>query len=472
SLIAIPLGIHSGIEYSVFTADMLNFEIINSQIPYSVILFQLVVSLLLPLLLTFLPVLRASRISIKETLDDYGVKGKAFSTKPTSFKLFRTAGFSKIFLFALRNTFRRKTRLILTLIILVLGGSIFITSFNIRKSINSTVQTSFDQQKYEVQVKFVELHKENELKKILSNIKDIKKVEFWNYNKTTRSYDSGLESRKIDIKAVKLPSTLFVAEELLDGTWLKKGNEGVVINHELLGDEPDLKIGAKLKLNLNGLQHEFEIIGITRELFQAPTVYIDYDYYSMLTGQKDMAGFVLIDVEEGSLEKTVNIIEQKLDEAGFGIDILLRKDIYKQLVVDHLIVVTSMLVIMTFVIIFVGGFGLITTMGINVVERKRELGILRAIGVTDKSLFKILIYEGLTIGLISWFFSIALSIPVSWYLGDKFFHIFFDTTINFMYSPIGFIVWLLVVIIFSYSAIIFPARNATRMSVNEALAYE
>ena len=53
-------------------------------------------------------------------------------------------------------------------------------------------------------------------------------------------------------------------------------------------------------------------------------------------------------------------------------------------------------------ILIVGGLGIISTMNMNIIERKREIGILRAIGVTSKSLFKSLTYEGFVIGVISW----------------------------------------------------------------------
>jgi len=61
----------------------------------------------------------------------------------------------------------------------------------------------------------------------------------------------------------------------------------------------------------------------------------------------------------------------------------------------------------------VGGLGLMGTMSINVLERTREIGVLRAIGAPNHGVERVFIQEGIFIGVISWFFSILVSFPLS-----------------------------------------------------------
>ena len=113
-----------------------------------------------------------------------------------------------------------------------------------------------------------------------------------------------------------------------------------------------------------------------------------------------------------------------------------------------------------------------STMSMNIIERKREIGILRAIGVTRRSLFKSITYEGLTIGLISWMFSVILSIPISYYLGNKFYDMFFSSNILFTVSWVGLITWFFVNVGISIVSMLLPAKRITIQAVNELIAYE
>ncbi len=62
---------------------------------------------------------------------------------------------------------------------------------------------------------------------------------------------------------------------------------------------------------------------------------------------------------------------------------------------------------------FVGSIGLTGTMGMNVLERTREIGVMRAIGAVDLAIVKSVVIEGVFIGMISWACAWVLSYPIS-----------------------------------------------------------
>jgi putative ABC transport system permease protein len=120
----------------------------------------------------------------------------------------------------------------------------------------------------------------------------------------------------------------------------------------------------------------------------------------------------------------------------------------------------------------VGGLGLAITMSLNVIERTREIGVLRAIGATNGVVRRVVVLEGLVIGLISWALAVPCSVPLSIWLGDS-------LGLSLLARPLGYIfswnavgLWLVIMLAIAVLASIVPAQTAARLTIREALAYE
>lgn len=113
-----------------------------------------------------------------------------------------------------------------------------------------------------------------------------------------------------------------------------------------------------------------------------------------------------------------------------------------------------------------------TTMSLNVLERRREMGVLRAIGATPRIVWMMIVVEGLVIGLLSWTIAAVLAWPVSKLIGDTLVRVMFRSGLDFTFEPVGLVVWLLISIALSAVASFVPAWRASRATVREALAYE
>ena len=112
------------------------------------------------------------------------------------------------------------------------------------------------------------------------------------------------------------------------------------------------------------------------------------------------------------------------------------------------------------------------TMGMNVLERTREIGIMRSIGAVDGEVMRTVIVEGMLIGGIAWFIGALLSFPITYLLSDIVSLAIFQSPIAVHFTYQGFVIWLLVVLALSAVASVLPARNAARLTIREVLAYE
>jgi len=127
---------------------------------------------------------------------------------------------------------------------------------------------------------------------------------------------------------------------------------------------------------------------------------------------------------------------------------------------------------MAVLIAIVGGLGLMGTMSINVLERTREIGVMRAIGASSWAIQSIVISEGMVIGLISWIISVALAIPLTNVLTFGVGMAIFSTHLPAVYSLSGMIVWLFGTLLLAAIASSLPAARASRLTVRDTLAYE
>jgi putative ABC transport system permease protein len=107
-----------------------------------------------------------------------------------------------------------------------------------------------------------------------------------------------------------------------------------------------------------------------------------------------------------------------------------------------------------------------------VLERTREIGVMRTIGAMDRVIMQGVIIEALVIGLITWSAAIGLSFPISFLLLKIIGEAIMGSALALTFTPLGILLWLAGVIALSVIASIMPARNAARLTINEVLAYE
>jgi putative ABC transport system permease protein len=111
-------------------------------------------------------------------------------------------------------------------------------------------------------------------------------------------------------------------------------------------------------------------------------------------------------------------------------------------------------------------------MSLNVLERTREIGVMRAIGASDGAVLRIVVVEGVIIGVLSWLIGTLLALPLSRFLSDMVGRSIMEADLSYTFSTQGALLWLALVIILATLASSWPARNATRVTVRDVLAYE
>ena len=205
--------------------------------------------------------------------------------------------------------------------------------------------------------------------------------------------------------------------------------------------------------------------------------YTNYEYLSTLIGQPHQALLYRVVASQPSQsedeQKELAVqIEARLKQKDIAISDIVTGSSLSQMASDGLNILIAFLLFMAVLMAIVGSIGLTGTMSMNVLERTREIGVMRAIGASNRILMKMVILEGAVIGLMSWLLGSLLALPISQLMSDSMIRTIFNAPSRFHFTPSGIIIWLGVVSLLSILASVLPARNAARLTIREALAYE
>lgn len=474
--VGMPLGVWAGRAYADFAAGMLNFDIFSYKIPAYILALQIAAGLLLPTLAAAYPIYRGCQTTVCQAISNYGVDQDKFGESTFDRLLGSIKGLPRTFLLSLRNTFRRRGRLILTLLTLAVGGTGFIVAMNIAASMNYTVEARINAIRYDIQLRFDRSYPVESIEKAIGEIPGVAGVEGWGGIKASRVYPDSTSGNYFNIVAPPAATSLMTSLPLVEGRWLQPGDKNaLVVNQQLIAKEPDIKVGDEITLGIGDKNTTWKVVGIAKEMMAEPTAYAVGDYFAGATGQVGYAqnAVVVTTGRDTAAQKAVaQMLEQKLETQGFDLSSTVILDNLRKSIEDHLLIIAFFLLLMSVLVLLVGGLGLATTMSINILERTREIGIMRAVGASTTAIIGTVIAEGSIIGILSWFIAVALSWPVSKFVSYNFGMIFFEAPLEFVFSPTGLAIWLGVVIVFAALASFYPAWKASKQVVSEVLVYE
>jgi putative ABC transport system permease protein len=285
----------------------------------------------------------------------------------------------------------------------------------------------------------------------------------------------GNESDDIGIIGTRSDNDLIRAT-LLEGRWLVPGDQNaVVISTDTLKDESDLAVGDDVVLKYGERELTWRIIGIYQGGLAPPRGLVNYEYLTSVTRQPRRAGWIQVVTDrhdQATRDRVVRDLNEHFKSAGIRMSGSETIDDVRRIIGSQFGIIVVFLMIMAVLLAVVGGLGLMGTMSINVLERTREIGVLRAIGASNGAVLRIVIAEGVLIGAISWAIGALLALPLSVLLSNAVGVAFLQMPLDFVFSLPGLLIWLGIVVALAALASFLPAWNAARVTVRDVLAYE
>jgi putative ABC transport system permease protein len=349
--------------------------------------------------------------------------------------------------------------------------------FNVRLSFAAAADEVIGSLLSNVNITLSRAQRVDAVTRILLAIPEIDRVEGWLSASGQMLMPDGQSATDLAITAPPGGSEL-IRPVLTEGRWLgPEDQNALVVSNLLLRGRPDVKVGQNVTVKVAGKEHTWLVVGVVKlgGTFLASPVYANYDYLAARLGQHGRASEFRVRTrsQDGAVEAAAaqearsSLLREGIRVADTITGAKIRADNSQSFDV-----VILFLLIMSMLIAAVGGLGLMGTMSINVIERTREIGVMRALGASTGAIARIVVTESVLIGALSWLIGSLLAFPISYVMCYAVGLAFLAVPMALIPSALGFAIWLGLVTVIAALASILPSANASRITVREALAYE
>ncbi|MBN1305443.1 MAG: FtsX-like permease family protein [Anaerolineales bacterium] len=480
--IALPLGAIVCFSICQGFLSLYNIEYNVFEVSKQTLILQTVAAIAVPLVAGLVPVLQGAAITVRQAISSYGLGGD-FGTSRLDRMVERTGRrfLPTHYAASLGNMFRHKGRLIMTQLVMVTAGVMFLMVNSLNTSIDLTLDRVFARSKYDLSINFIERERIDRVTQMALSVDGVEEAEVW----FTQS--ASLLARDQLVKEAGLSSIIqgipegskFFEPKIISGRWLAPEDGRAIVLTRKTAQNNNIHVGDTVILNLGEMgKDEWQVVGLYEPVFAGPynpeTIYAPQSALFEATKKYGRGSMLYVRTSEHNPEAVAAIVNQLKDlYKGRNIEVAQSTTEHeaRQKEAFSFSTLTSMLLVLAIIIAVVGGIALMGALSISVVERTKEIGVLRAIGARSRTVLRIFIMEGLLQGMLSW----LVAVPLAFVFGNQFAvgmgNALFNAALEYRFAWGAVMVWLLVVMIISVLAAILPARSATRVSVRNSLAY-
>ena len=308
---------------------------------------------------------------------------------------------------------------------------------------------------------------------VAEGVRGVTGAEVWDQRGAQLALPDG-EQLDTFVWGVPADSEMFSPRIISGRALLPEDGRAILLNSKIAADE-GFQVGDEITLTIGARESTWTVVGLILNVNNLQRDnFASFSALARETGNLNRGGLVMVMSEEhdpATHQRLVNDLRDAYNARSMEPVILQSGAEVREINKTVFNAIIYLMLAMALLAAIVGSVGLMSTMTINVIERGREIGVMRAIGASSVTIVGIFIAEGMLLGVLSWLIAVPLSYP-----GSLVFNNLVGNTLqlplDFAYSMTGMVLWLAIVVVLSALASLWPALSATQVSVREALAYE
>lgn len=413
------------------------------------------------------PAWQGTRVRALELLRNYGIRAD-YGAGRIQRLLARLRGMTAMLAMALRNTWRRRVRSLVTVLVVAVGAAAFIGTQALNASVMGTVNSLYDTYGADAWISFPSLRPVGFAGELLRD-PDIVAAE-------GIVRDSAYVTQtQTDLWGIPADTTLY-RYKLVAGRWFAANEPYEVVISSGLARNLGLRAGDTLTAVVRTREETYGIVGIVDDESTylgsraAGKLFMTPENANRLRGRGNGADFFSVRFRDGSpagVDAARKEIERRFRTAE-PFTLAAYED--RASTLNTVRILNVLLLAMVIVVAAIGVMGLVNTLVLNITERRRELGILRAVGASGGALVRLLVSEGLALGLAGFALGLAGGYALARYLvrlvGEQLFRL------QFVLSPLLLAATGAMTLAVAAGASVAPGLLAARLRPIEAVRYE
>lgn len=473
TVIGLALGTLGGYALANYLGNLVGLDMGPLQITASLLIESVLIGMGIPLLAAAIPAYIGTRISVRQALSGYGVENGAMQSGGWWASLSRRmlGMLPQSMQFGARGLFRKRVRTVLTLLILTISAAAFLAVQTASYSFNTFLNQLSSTYHFDVMVATPDPQPLSKFQQVLSSVPGITKIEALTQDQVSTQWGNAA------LTGVQLNTQLY-QKQIVAGRWFTSGDQNVAIISQDAAAKSGLKIGDTITIDNASDSATWHVIGIATDysgvgpgnlgVVIAPITQID----AFMHLPSDYTEFAMIASSNHSpdaVDALANRVNTAMSAAGLLSNVT-TADQQVQQNSSKFQVIYLLLDVVALIVAIVGAIGLANALAMSVLERRREIGILRSMGATGRKVAQVFWTEGTTLGGLSWLLALILGIPAAYGFVQVQAH--FLIPVPFAFNIMN-LVWMLVIIVLIASlASIGPVFGATRVKIAPTLRYE
>jgi putative ABC transport system permease protein len=467
--VGLTLGLVIGDLLYRFFAVNLGMDPSTIQVGPSLVIVAIVVGIGIPLAAAAVPVALGTRVTVKQALSGYGlVSGVRTHGRAWSAAVGAVLGFlPQTVQVGLRGLFRRRTRALLTVSALALTGAAFLAVQTTTTSWNAALGDVFTG--YDVYANLDNPQPYSTVQPELAAVPGVARMEPISETAVRTQWGRAL------LSGVSADPVLY-QRHVVAGRWITEADQNAALISQDAAQKSGLKVGDTIDFHTDLNSARWRIVGIARDLDNPTgagviiTTRAQANAFDRLPADYFQA--LLVRSTSGR-QADIDALARRLDETLGGTPAQATVMTTNQLIQGNqstFLILDVLFYCVVGIVALVGGIGLFNALAMGVLERRREIGILRSMGATGRRVAQVFWTEGVGLGLVAWLVAVAIGIPAAYgflqFVGAVL------LAVPFVFSPASILAMLVFIVAVASVATVGPVWSASRMRIAETLRYE
>ncbi len=482
-LISWAPGVLGARRFAESVAKVLNFDIVSDLEPGWVVWLKLGVGLLVPSLALMPSVWKGCRVSVRRAFDHQGIALERFGRGGLEARMARVTVGHVALRYSVRNLIRLRRKFLLSLALLAAAGCTFVTALSVAKAWDSLTAQLVDSRHYDLEVRLEGPVNLERLAARLERFPEVAAIEAWKTIPTSVAGPKGwpIETTYPDdahgaFNLVAPPDGATMLDvDVREGRWLAPGERGSIVINQLVPAYDRTRVGDRLSLFVAGKRREFSVVGKLVQVGASATAYVTAGSFEASVPDAEKSGLLWVRARAsdapGSLDELRIKLERDLDAASLPVRSVEPLSVFRNAMVAHFEILVKTLMALAALAAVVGALGLGSAISIGVLERTRELGVLRAIGASAKRIRQLVLIEGALVGVLSIGVATASATLLATLLGWVIGQLSFKVPLPLSMSWPALALWAAVATVLSLVSAWAPAWRAGRTSVRDSLNF-